>query len=146
MIILGGSEFSNTSCLQNSLDKQGRSRVFPVCFSDKQFVNSSPDCLHLLRTERKKLLKFPQFKDLLTISTTSTSACIRSWYINVCKSFFICIVLSSSSDSVLSNLCSHRLTSHYAFTHLGMGVMKTVPIQRKSDVEEMLFHAIRDFY
>ena len=34
---------------------------------------------------------------LPTISTTSTSAWILSWYINFCKSVFICIVLSSSS-------------------------------------------------
>ena len=51
---------NDTSCLpKNSLDKQHRPRsgVFPVCYSDKHFVNSSPETI-LFENRKRKVFEF----------------------------------------------------------------------------------------
>ena len=89
--------------------------------SNPQTLNLKSSTLPLSNWARQVIIqciiKTKLFEGIHTISTTSTSACIRSWYIKVCKSFFICIVLSSSSDSLLSNDGSHLHSSFYTFWH-----------------------------
>ena len=50
------SKISYTSCMPNKLDKQRRSliRVYPVCYSDKHFVNSNLDNQHFIFEQKEK--------------------------------------------------------------------------------------------
>ena len=45
-------------------------RVFPVCYSDKHFLNSHPDNQHNLKTERERCSKFLDINSTALISVT----------------------------------------------------------------------------
>ena len=65
-------KFWTLICLQKGLDKQGKARsncfsrsslvrVFPVCYSDKRFVNFSPETQILYENRKRKVLEILEY-------------------------------------------------------------------------------------